>query len=254
MTKEIDINSDVGESFGNYKIGNDEKIVKYITSINAACGYHAGDPLVIKDTVKLAKKYNLAIGAHPGLPDLMGFGRREMSITEEEAKYYTIYQVGALKAFVEAVDMKLHHFKPHGAFWRITRHNENLTRAILEAVLDADKNIRFIYCPAPTHHFKYQKIAEELNMKVIGEFYVDLQYALDGTLVSKRQMHMIDVKETVNRVIRFIDDGKVKTVEGKDLEFQAESLCVHGDSPAALEVLRTLRIELEKANINITAP
>ncbi|NIN53647.1 MAG: 5-oxoprolinase subunit PxpA [Nitrososphaeria archaeon] len=256
MQKKIDINSDMGEGFGNYKVGNDEEIMKHITSANVACGYHAGDPLIMRKTVKLAKQHGVAIGAHVGLPDLMGFGRREMKISVEEAKCYTIYQIGALKAFVEAVGMRLHHFKPHGAFWRISRLDEDIARAVLQGVEEADPKLNLIYCPAPISLFIYNKIAEELGMKVIGEFYVDLQYAPDGKTVSPRVSADLAVNpvKAAKRVIRYIDEGKVKAIDSVDIELgEVGSLCVHGDSPVAIEVLRVLRSELKKVNIEVKA-
>jgi UPF0271 protein len=250
--KKIDINSDIGESFGNYKLQDDEAVIKYITTANVACGFHAGDPIVMRNTVNLVKKYGVAIGAHPGLPDLMGFGRRRMMISVDDAKCYTIYQVGALKAFVEAAKMKLNHVKPHGAFYTVTKFDDNLARAVLEGILDIDPKLLF-YMPGPLPIFKYPKIAEEMGIKVIGEFYADLPYNSDGTINIQRLKQAEDPMKVAQKVIKFMDTGKVTAVDGKEFEFTGDvkSICVHGDTPNVVEVLQTLRRELKKANIEV---
>jgi UPF0271 protein len=146
MIQEVDINTDIGEGFGNYVMPNDEAIMPLVTSANIACGFHAGDPLVMNKTVALAKRHGVAVGAHPGLPDLMGFGRRVMELAPEEIKNYLIYQVGALKAFAEVHGLKLHHVKPHGAFFRSTKANEAQARAMVEAFMEIDPKL-MLYCP-----------------------------------------------------------------------------------------------------------
>jgi UPF0271 protein len=190
MIQEVDINTDIGEGFGNYAMPNDEAIMPLVTSANIACGFHAGDPLVMNKTVALAKQHGVAVGAHPGLPDLMGFGRRVMELAPEEIKNYLrrvmelapeeiknylIYQVGALKAFAEVQGLKLHHVKPHGAFFRSTKANEAQARAMVEAFLEIDPKL-MLYCPGPPelYHPPLAKAVAEMGMRLIPEFYADL--------------------------------------------------------------------------------
>jgi UPF0271 protein len=251
--KEIDLNCDMGESLGIYKFGNDEIFAKYITTANVACGFHAGDPSTMKKTVDLLKMYGVAIGAHPGLPDIWGFGRRAMAISAEDARNYIIYQVGALKAFVEAAGLKLHHIKVHGALFTLSKFDDTLSRAILEGIRAVDPNL-FIYCPGPLWLFKYEKHAKELGLNMVAEFYADLDYAPDGTLeISKlkREDRSIDVTKSVKKVLRYLREGKVTKTDGTELEFEAKSISFHGDTPNAGDLVKTLRTELEKAGIRV---
>lgn len=177
--KTIDINADLGESFGVYNLGNDEELMKYITSCNIACGFHAGDPSVMRKTVELAKKYNVAVGAHPGFPDMLGFGRRRMEITHQECKDYVTYQVGALKAFVEAYGLKLQHVKPHGRFWQVAAAEENVGRGLIESIIEVDPKMAFV-----GRRGAATNIAREMGLRVVLEIGADMQYKgdLEGIL------------------------------------------------------------------------
>jgi len=245
----IDLNSDLGESFGRYKLGLDEEVMKYITSANIACGWHAGDPLVMRNTVRLAKDMNVEVGAHPGYPDLMGFGRRYMGITREEARNYILYQIGALYAFVKAEGLTLQHVKPHGALYNALIRDEELTRGVLEGIADFDKNIIFVGLSMS----KPLEIAEEMGLKVAHEVFADRAYNPDGTLVSRRKPGAVihNKEEIAERVISMVKDGGVKAINGEWVELKADTICVHGDNPKAVEITAYLRKCLEEEGIKI---
>ncbi|USG99253.1 LamB/YcsF family protein [Thermococcus argininiproducens] len=247
----IDLNSDLGESFGRYKLGLDEEVMKYITSANIACGWHAGDPLVMRNTVRLAKDMNVEVGAHPGYPDLMGFGRRYMSLTREEAKNYILYQIGALYAFVRAEGLTLQHVKPHGALYNALVRDEELTRGVLEGIADFDKNIIFVGLSLS----KPLEIAEEMGLKVAHEVFADRAYNPDGTLVSRRKSGAVihNKEEIAERVISMVKDGGVKAINGEWVELKADTICVHGDNPKAVEITAYIRKRLEDEGIKIVA-
>lgn len=254
MIQEVDINTDIGEGFGNYAMPNDEAIMPLVTSANIACGFHAGDPLVMNKTVALAKQHGVAVGAHPGLPDLMGFGRRVMELAPEEIKNYLIYQVGALKAFAEVQGLKLHHVKPHGAFFRSTKANEAQARAMVEAFLEIDPKL-MLYCPGPPelYHPPLAKAVAEMGMRLIPEFYADLNYKPDGTMVSPGKGKRVELapSEAAQRVLGFFKEGKVTTIDGTELGFEALSICVHSDSPQAVEYLKAMRDAFSEAGITM---
>ncbi|ACS89793.1 MULTISPECIES: LamB/YcsF family protein [Thermococcus] len=247
----IDLNSDLGESFGRYKLGLDEEVMKYITSANIACGWHAGDPLIMRKTVKLAKDMNVEVGAHPGYPDLMGFGRRYMDLTKEEARNYILYQIGALYAFVKAEGLTLQHVKPHGALYNALVRDEELTIGVLEGIADFDKNIIFVGLSMS----KPLEIAEEMGLKVAHEVFADRAYNPDGTLVSRRKPGAVihNKEEIAERVISMVKDGGVKSINGEWVELRADTICVHGDNPKAVEITAYLRKRLEEEGIKIVS-
>ncbi len=249
--RKIDLNCDMGESFGNFKVGNDDEVMPLITSANVGCGFHGGDPVTMDRTVALAKEHGVGVGSHPALPDLMGFGRREMKITAEEARAYLLYQTGALKGFLDSRGMKLQHVKPHGAFYTVLMKNEDLARAVSEAILATDKNL-YWFMPVPN---KSAEVAESMGVKVVGEMYVDMDYRPDGSLVVRREQfaHEADPRAAAERVIRFLDSGKVRTTEGTELEISAKSVCVHGDTKNAPASLRAIRAELKTHGIEVTS-
>ena len=247
----IDLNSDLGESFGRYKLGLDEEVMKYITSANIACGWHAGDPLVMRNTVRLAKDMNVEVGAHPGYPDLMGFGRRYMDLTREEVRNYILYQIGALYAFVKAEGLTLQHVKPHGALYNALVRDEELTRGVLEGIADFDKNIIFVGLSMS----KPLEIAEEMELKIAHEVFADRAYNPDGTLVSRRKPGAVihNKEEIAERVISMVKDGGVKAINGEWVELKADTICVHGDNPKAVEITAYIRKRLEEEGIKIVA-
>ncbi len=249
MLMKADLNSDLGESFGRYKLGMDEEVMKYITSANVACGWHAGDPLVMRKTVKLAKENGVEVGAHPGYPDLMGFGRRYMKITREEARNYILYQIGALYAFVKAEGLTLQHVKPHGALYNALVKDEELARGVLEGIADFDKNLIFVGLSMS----KPLEIAKEMGLKVAHEVFADRAYNPDGTLVPRsKEGAVIHDKELIaERVISMVKDGGVKAINGEWVELKADTICVHGDNPKALEIAAYIRKRLEEEGVKI---
>jgi UPF0271 protein len=227
-----------------------EKVSDSITTANVACGFHAGDSSVMRQTVALAKKNGVAIGAHPGFPDLQGFGRREIKMTAQEIKDIMTYQIGALKAFIEAAGMKLHHVKPHGVLYGMAVRDEAIFRPIAEAILETDPNL-YMYI---MKHGVAQKMAEQMGIKVIYEFFADLDYDGQGNLVISRTHKTADPKPTVDKCLRVFKDGKVKTLEGTDIDIFAHSICVHSDTPGATDTLEALRKAFKAEGVEIKAP
>jgi len=247
----VDLNSDIGESFGDYKLGLDEEVVKYISSANIACGFHAGDPMVMAKTVKLAVIENVSIGAHPGYQDLMGFGRREMKITKEEAKNYVKYQVGALWAFAESNGVNLQHVKPHGGLYNMAAKDTELAMAIAEAVYEVDKDLILVGLA----NSELTKAGKLVGLKVANEVFADRAYNPDGSLVSrKKEGSMIhDTDLAISRVLRMVKEGKVEAITGEDIDIQADSICVHGDNPKAVDFVNQIRKALENESVTIMA-
>ncbi|MFA4647380.1 LamB/YcsF family protein [Pyrococcus kukulkanii] len=245
----VDLNSDLGESFGRYKLGLDEEVMKYITSANVACGWHAGDPLVMRKTVRLAKENGVEVGAHPGYPDLMGFGRRYMKLTPEEARNYILYQIGALYAFVKAEGLELQHVKPHGALYNAMVKEEDLARAVIEGILDFDKNLILV----TLSNSRVAEIAEEMGLKVAHEVFADRAYNPDGTLVPRGRPGAVihDKEEIAERVISMVRDGGVKAINGEWVELKVDTICVHGDTPKAVEITAYIRKKLEEEGVKI---
>jgi len=250
LKREIDINCDLGESYGEFKIGNDEKIMPHITSANIACGFHAGDPTTIVRTINIAKKYKVAVGAHPGYPDIIGFGRREMQLTSEEAKNYTLYQVSALLGFAKAASLSLQHVKPHGALYNMAVKDEKLSKAIVEAIKALDTDLIVFALPNST----LSKVAAKNGLRVAHEFFADRAYNPDGSLVSRKQSNAIiqDPKKVVERVVKAVEDGTVVAANGEVLDVgKVHTVCVHGDTLTALELAETIKKGLIRAGIEV---
>ena len=246
-----DLNSDLGESFGAYKIGADDKIIPLVTSVNIACGYHAGDPLVMQKSVALAKQYGVSVGAHPGFPDLLGFGRRNMNATPAEVKAYIQYQVGALSAFCRAAGVKLHHVKPHGAMYNMAGADYKLARAVAEAVAEIDDSLVLLALSGS----EMIRAANEIGLPCASEVFADRHYEEDGSLRARSKPDSVihDEEECISRVLRMVTEGKVTAVTGKDIDLRADSICVHGDTPEALAFIRRIRETLEKNGVGIGA-
>ncbi|MFT4563951.1 MAG: UPF0271 protein [Gammaproteobacteria bacterium] len=234
MLMKIDINCDMGESFGNWNMGDDVAMMPRITTANVACGFHASDPVTMIETVRLAKQHNISVGAHPGLPDLLGFGRRAMNITPEDAYAYVVYQVGALQGVLATQGMKLHHIKPHGAFYSVLKTDEGLAEAVAKAIKELSDD-PILYWPAPTSA-AMPTAAKKIGIRVVGEIYPDLTYAPDGSLIIQREKHLTDVDFAAAQVRRYVESGKVEANDGTFIELDAESLCIHGDGPNSIEV------------------
>jgi len=247
---EIDINVDMGESFGMYSMGNDEAFMPYISTANVACGFHAGDPGVMKKTVAFAKKHGVQVGAHPGLPDLQGFGRREIKMTMEEIHDDLIYQIGALKAFVEAGDQRLHHVKPHGSLYGMMSRDKAVVRAVCQAIAEIDKDL-YLYTMKKG---VVKEVADEMGIRVIYEVYGDLDYDGEGNLVITRAHASHRPEDVAAKVMRMITQKKVTTTVNTDIDIEGSSICLHSDSPGALDLIKKVCEELKKANYTISAP
>ena len=247
----IDLNCDLGESFGAYTIGMDSAVIPYITSANVACGYHAGDPLVMQKTVAACKANGVHIGAHPGYPDLMGFGRRNIAATPAEVKAYIQYQIGALSAFCAAAGVPLCHVKPHGAMYNMAAKDESLARAICEGILEVNPKLTLLALSGSA----MVRAARVLGLSVKSEVFADRGYQADGTLVPRgRPGAMItDEDEAIARVIRMAKEGVVRSVDGVDVPLTADSVCVHGDGEKALAFVRRIRTALTDAGIEVKA-
>lgn len=243
----IDLCCDMGESFGNYRMGNDEEIMKYVTSANVACGFHAGDPMVIASTVRLAKANKVAVGAHPGYPDLSGFGRRKMEISPEEAMNYTIYQIGALRSFVECEGLRLQHVFLHGALQGVASKDESIARAIIEGIKKVDPELIFMYRPGLASY----EIAKKSGLRVGIVIGVDIDYTSEGMAVIQRQKKHANPWEAARKAVRIVKEGKMTAVTGEDIEMKAHSILVHGDTPNAIEVLKAIRDEFSKKDIDV---
>lgn len=247
----IDLNCDLGESFGAYTMGMDERVIPLISSCNIACGYHASDPLVMRKTVAMAKEAGVGIGAHPGFPDLMGFGRRNMAVSPEEAAAYITYQLGALYAFAKSMHTKLQHVKPHGALYNMAGKDYKLALAIAKAVKDFDPSLILMGLSGS----ESVRAAEEIGIPVAREVFADRAYMPDGSLVPRSMEGAMirDENEAIRRVIRMVKEHKVTAIDGTDIEIVPDSVCVHGDNEKALTFVTQIRSALEAEGIE-TAP
>lgn len=247
--KKIDLNCDLGESFGRYTLGLDEQIIPYISSANIACGFHASDPVVMQNTIAIAKEHNIGVGAHPGFPDLLGFGRRNMQISAEEAKAYILYQLGALYAFCKANDLPLSHVKPHGALYNMAAKDYTLAKAICEGIASFDDRLIILGLSGS----KMIEAATDMGVPVGREVFADRAYEEDGSLVSrtKKGALITDEDEAIRRVIRMIAEQKVTAITGKDISIIADSICVHGDSEKALKFVKKIHETLIQKQIDI---
>ncbi|KAJ51839.1 UPF0271 protein [Clostridium tetanomorphum] len=251
MRNIVDLNSDVGESFGNYTIGMDEEVLKYVSSANIGCGWHGGDPMVMEKTIDVAVKNGLSIGAHPGFPDLLGFGRRKMDISPNEGRNYVIYQLGAIKAFAISKGIKIQHVKLHGAFYNMAAVNYKLSLEVAKGIYEVDKNIILLALAGS----EMVRAAKEVGLKVAEEVFADRVYNVDGTLVSRKVPGSVihDKDLAIERVKSMVKHGKVKAITGEEIEINADSICVHGDNPEAVAFVKLIREKLEEDGIEIKA-
>ena len=233
------INCDMGESFGLYRMGDDEAIMPYITAANVACGFHASDPMVMRNTIRLAKKYGVKVGAHPAYPDLQGFGRREMKMDPEELSACIVYQIGALKGFLEAEGMALNHVKPHGALYGVAARDE----AVANAIADAAEPFGVpLYGMADTLH---EKVWTSRGLGFVAEYFTDLDYGDNGSLIITREHVAHDPERSAERALRAVTEGKATTVSGSDIPMRADSVCVHSDTPGAVEIAAAVHAALK---------
>ncbi|MCR4953130.1 MAG: LamB/YcsF family protein [Treponema sp.] len=245
----IDLNCDLGESFGNYKIGMDEEVIKFISSANIACGFHASDPLVMAKTVELAKENRVKVGAHPGFPDLVGFGRRNINVSSAELKTMVQYQIGALNAFCIAKGVKMNHVKPHGAMYNMAAKDVNLATSIAEGIAEVDSSLILLGLSGS----QLISAAKQVGLKTAAEVFADRAYEEDGSLVARTKPGAVitNEDEVIERVIRMIKSGCVKSITGKEIPIQPDSICVHGDNPKALNFVKMIRERLLQENIKI---
>ncbi len=251
----IDLNADVGESFGVYTLGMDEALIPLISSANIACGFHAGDPAVMRRTVELARRSGTAVGAHPGLPDLVGFGRRAMEIGLQEIRDITAYQIGALQAVAAAQGERLQHVKPHGALYNMAVKTPEIWDAIAEVVAAIDDRLILFALAGPGRE-TLEEIGRRRGIRIAFEFFADRAYNADGSLVARSRPGAVihDPAVVADKVLRFAREGRVATIDGGDIALRAETICVHGDNPEAVALVRTLRETLVRAGIAIRRP
>jgi len=247
------MNSDVGESFGVYKIGLDEEVIPHITSANIGCGFHGGDPAVMRKTISLAKQYGVELGSHPGFPDLMGFGRRNMDATLEEIQDYVVYQTGALQAFATSQGLMLQHVKPHGSLYNMAVANPRIWEAIAESLAKLDREI-ILVALASSKREPLLEIGKRYGIRIAFEAFPDRAYKNDGSLVSRREKGAVihDHEIVANRALKMALEGKVIAIDGTEIELKADTLCVHGDNPAAVQMVKRIREGLKASGVEVT--
>lgn len=249
--KRADLNCDMGESFGAYTIGADEAVMSSITSANIACGYHGGDPGVMRRTVCLARDAGVAIGAHPGFPDLQGFGRRDLRLTPQDAEDMVLYQIGALASIARAEGVELAHVKPHGALYNMAVRDRSLADAIARAVVAIDSPLVLFALP----NSELARAGAALNLRVALEGFADRAYEADGALTPRSRAGAVihDLEIVAQRAVRLIVDGEVVATDGSILTMQVDTICVHGDTPGAERLARAIRAGLERAGVTVAA-
>ena len=249
MTARIDFNCDMGESFGPWRLGYDDQVIRHITSANIACGFHAGDPGHMRKTVQLAESHGVAIGAHPGFADLRGFGRRNVGAAAQEVKDDVVYQVGALTAFTRA--RRLQHVKPHGALYNMAAGGGDMARAICEAVLETDPDMVLVVLAGS----KWLEIAEGMGLRVAREVFADRAFNADGTLVPRTRPGSVihDTSAVVERSLRMVTEGRVTAITGEEVSLQADTICLHGDTPGAVQLAAARKSAFETAGVRLVA-
>jgi len=247
----IDINSDVGESFGAYTIGHDAGLMRSITSANIAAGFHGGDPSVLRETIRQAKQHGVAVGAHPGFPDLVGFGRRELNVTTQEAEDFVLYQVAAVIGVAAAEGVKVQHVKPHGALFNMAVRNAELSAAIARAVAAIDRSLILFGLPKS----EILHAGRAAGLRVAAEVFADRAYEPDGSLASRRKAGSVihDPDAVVARAVRMATDRTVVATDGSVVQLDADTMCVHGDTPGSDDLAAKIRAGLEAAGVTVKA-
>lgn len=246
-----DINCDMGESFGSYRIGEDEKVMPCITSANVACGWHAGDPMIMARTLELAARHGVAVGAHPGYPDLLGYGRRNLETFPGEVRNYILYQIGALAAFAGAVGVKLQHVKPHGAMYNLAARDEQTAKEVIEAVQAYDPGLILVTLAGSL----CAQMAADAGLRVAEEVFPDRAYLSTGQLAPRSMPGAVihDPEQVKERVLRLVRTGMMTSIDGRDLALRADTLCVHGDNPGACLLAASIREALETTGVRVVA-
>lgn len=245
----IDLNSDMGESFGAWRMGDDAALMPLISSTNIACGFHAGDPATLATTVALAMQHGVAIGAHPGLPDLQGFGRRNITVSEEEVYQMTLYQAGAVRAFAQAAGGRLHHLKAHGALYNMAARDAALSRGLARAVKALGDGVQLYVLAGSV----MEMVAREAGLDVRCEVFADRRYMPDGSLTPRNRPDALitDEAEAVAQVLRMVTQGNLVAVDGTVVTVQADTVCIHGDKPTAVPFVQALRRALTAAAVAV---
>ena len=245
----MDLNCDMGESYGVYTLGYDEEAMPYVTSINVACGFHASDPSNMLKTIRLAKKYGVAIGAHPSFPDLAGFGRRFMELSTEEIKADVIYQIGALWALCKSEGLTLQHVKVHGALYNAAEKDSKVATAIAEAIKAVDPKL-YMVCLGNS---LMVTAAKNVGVKYVEEAFADRAYTSQGTLVSRKQPGAVihDIAMVAERVLAMAKDKSVKSIDGEVIPISAQTICVHGDTPGAVDMIKAIADKFKQHNITL---
>ncbi|WP_338884170.1 5-oxoprolinase subunit PxpA [Xenorhabdus sp. TH1] len=249
MIKTIDLNSDLGESFGQWRMGHDEEILGIVSSANVACGFHAGDPVGILQTLKSAQKNDVAVGAHVSYPDLVGFGRRKMDIASHELTADVIYQIGALQGLATAAGTKVSYVKPHGALYNTIANDEYQAIAVIEGILAIDPNLVLVGLAGSN----ILKLAQEKGLRTIAEAFADRAYTSQGELVSRRETGSVlhDADLVAQRMLQLVAEGGIESIDGKFTPIRADSICVHGDTPGAVAMAKQIKAVLQQAGITI---
>lgn len=245
----VDLNCDMGESFGHYTIGNDDELMSYATSVNIACGFHGGDPQIMRKTVQLALRKNIGIGAHPGLPDLIGFGRREMHISPQEVYDLIVYQIGALSGFLKAEGGTMQHVKPHGALYNMAAKDEKLAEAVAEAVYKVNPELILFALSGS----ELLKAGEKIGLRTASEVFADRTYCSDGTLTNRREENALihDPDEAIKQVTDMVTKSTVESIQGTKIAIQADTICLHGDGNKAVLFARMISEGLISSGIKI---
>jgi len=247
----VDLNCDMGESFGTWKMGNDAELMSYVTSVNIACGFHAGDATTMRRTVETAVTKDVTIGAHPGYPDLQGFGRREMSLSDDEAADIVLYQIAALKGICESLGTRLNHVKPHGALYNRAAKDARLARAIASAVKALDSNL-ILYGLSGSLLISE---AENIGLKTASEVFADRRYSPDGTLVSRTQPNALidDINTACEQVVQMVSSQTATATDGSSVAVKPDTICIHGDGPRALDFAKAIRTALNENGIEVAS-
>ena len=251
MARTIDLNADAGESFGRWQLGHDEELFPLLSSVNLATGFHAGDPRVMLRSVRLAKRHGVAVGAHPGFPDLVGFGRRDLAASPEEAYTDVLYQIGALSAFLRLEGLPLHHVKPHGALYLRMLRDEALARAVAQAVKDYDPDLPLVLLGGTP----MEEAAKAVGVRYVREAFPDRAYLSDGRLAPRSMEGALirDPKQAARRAVQMVLEGEIEALDGGRVKVEAETLCVHGDNPEAVAIARAVREALVEHGVEIKA-
>ena len=251
MTARVDLNSDVGESFGRWTLGDDDAVLRQVTSANVACGFHAGDPSTLRRTCAIAVREGVVIGAQVGYNDLAGFGRRFIDVTPEELADDVLYQIGALDALARAVGSRVRYVKPHGALYNAIVHHEDQARAVVDAVRAFDPSLPLLGLPGSA----VLAAAEKAGLRTVREAFADRAYTPEATLVSRREPGAVleDPAEVARRVVELVTSGRITAVDGSTVRVEADSVCVHGDSPGAVAMAERIRVSLGEAGVEVTA-